>query len=98
MTDQILDRSFNQRHELFQSSHPLLRCYIHRVHDLHAAASVEAAADAALLHPGGLTADLGCTAKTQVFTNRVIRSMRVKEFASIRASRHTARVSHSHPC
>ncbi len=76
MTDQILDRSFNQRHELFQSSHPLLRCYIHRVHDLHAAASVEAAADAAILDPGSRTADLGGSAKTQVFTKAVIRSMR----------------------
>jgi 3-isopropylmalate dehydrogenase len=43
---------------------------------LHAAASVEAAADAAMLDPGSRTADLGGSAKTQVFTKAVIRSMR----------------------
>jgi isocitrate/isopropylmalate dehydrogenase len=46
------------------------------VHRLHAAASVEAAADAAMLDPGSRTADLGGSAKTQVFTKAVIRSMR----------------------
>ena len=43
---------------------------------LHAAASVEAAADAAMLDPGSRTADLGGSAKTQVFTKAVIRARR----------------------
>jgi isocitrate/isopropylmalate dehydrogenase len=43
---------------------------------VHAAASIEAAADAAMLDPGSRTADLGGSAKTQAFTKAVIRAMR----------------------
>jgi 3-isopropylmalate dehydrogenase len=43
---------------------------------LHAATSVEAAADAAMLDPASRTADLGGSAKTQAFSKAVIRSMR----------------------
>lgn len=43
---------------------------------VHAAASIEAAADAAMLDPGSRTADLGGSAKTQVFTKAVVRAMR----------------------
>ena len=43
---------------------------------VHAAASIEAAADAAMLDPGSRTADLGGSGKTKAFTNAVIRSMR----------------------
>jgi len=43
---------------------------------VHAAASLEAATDAAMLDPVGLTADLGGSAKTQAFTKAVIRAMR----------------------
>jgi len=43
---------------------------------VHAGASIEAAADAAMLDPGSRTADLGGSAKTQVFTKAVIRAMR----------------------
>jgi 3-isopropylmalate dehydrogenase len=42
----------------------------------HAAASIEAAADAAMLDPAGRTADLGGSAKTQAFAKAVIRAMR----------------------
>ena len=77
MMDQILDRrAFNLRRELFRSFRPLLRCYIHRLHDLHAVASVEAAADVAMLDPGSRTADLGGSGKTKAFAEAVIRSMR----------------------
>src|SRR5262249_34090574 len=43
---------------------------------VHAAASIEAAADVAMLDPGSRTADLGGSAKTKVFTKAVIRAMR----------------------
>lgn len=42
----------------------------------HAAASIEAAADAAMLDPASRTADLGGSGKTKEFTAAVIRSLR----------------------
>ena len=43
---------------------------------VHAAASIEAAADTAMLDPASRTADLGGSGKTKTFTKAVIRSMR----------------------
>jgi len=43
---------------------------------VHAAASIEAAADAATLDPASRTADLGGSGKTKAFTKAMIRSMR----------------------
>jgi len=43
---------------------------------VHAATSIEAAADAAMLDPASRTADLGGSGKTKTFTKAVIRSLR----------------------
>src|SRR5260370_13312 len=64
---------------LMLSAAMLLRwlCARHQLREfLHAAANAESAAAAAMLDPGSRTADLGGSAKTQVFTKAVIRSIR----------------------
>src|SRR6266436_8393370 len=75
--DQILDDSPSTRDASF-SGRSVHYCDVIVIAftNLHAAASVEAAADAAMLDPGSRTADLGGSAKTQVFTKAVIGSMR----------------------